>query len=249
MRYYYAEHEAAYRRLEQEGKTQWSDLFEEGRPQDFEAFPNRVFLEHALPHLDLPSPPEVDVLEYGCGTGPAACFLAARGFQVNAIDLIPEAITLARRFARERGVDISFDVQDMCALANEHVSKRYDLIVDSFCLQSIVTDADRASVFTAVRPRLKSKGYYLISTAMYEPERNYDPDFRYDTTTGICYEEMPNDGSRHDGVEIDGTWYRPHRRHLTPTALRDELARAGFRVIFQGPGAGDLVCAGSGQDD
>ncbi|MGW5366503.1 hypothetical protein [Actinopolymorpha pittospori] len=64
MRYYYAEHEAAYRRLEQEGKTQWNDLFEEGRPQDFEAFPNRGFLEHALPYLDLPSPPEVDVLEY-----------------------------------------------------------------------------------------------------------------------------------------------------------------------------------------
>ncbi|MGW5366502.1 class I SAM-dependent methyltransferase [Actinopolymorpha pittospori] len=168
---------------------------------------------------------------------------------MNAIDLIPEAITLARRFAQERGLDISFGVQDMCALANEPVSKRYDLIVDSFCLQSIVTDADRASIFAVVRARLKSRGYYLISTAMYEPERTYDPGFQYDTATGICYEEVPNDGSRHDGVEIDGTWYQPHRRHLTPTALRDELARAGFRVIFQGSGQGDLVCARSGQDD
>jgi SAM-dependent methyltransferase len=168
---------------------------------------------------------------------------------VAAVDLIPEAITLARRFAHERGVDVSFSVQDVCALANEPVSKRYDLIVDSFCLQSIVTDADRASVFAAVHPRLKSKGYYLISTAMYEPERNYDPGFRYDATTGICYEEVPNGGSRHDGVEIDGSWYRPHRRHLTPTALRDELAHAGFRVISHGPGEGDLVCVRSGQDD
>lgn len=247
MRYYYAEHEAAYRRLQDEGKTRWGDLFEEGRPQDFEAFPNRGFLEHALLHLDLPSPPEVDVLEYGCGTGPAACFLAARGFRVDAIDLIPEAITLARRFAQERGVDVSFSVQDVCALSNEPVSKRYDLIVDSYCLQSIVTDADRANVFAAVHPRLKSKGYYLISTAMYEPERIYDSGFRYDTTTGICYEEVPGGGSRQDAVEIDGTWYRPHRRHLPPMALRDELARAGFRVVSRDEG--DLVCVRSSQDD
>jgi SAM-dependent methyltransferase len=248
VRYYYAEHEAAYRRLQQEGKTQWSDLFED-RPQDFEAFPNRDFLEGALPQLDLPAPPEVDVLEYGCGTGPAACFLAARGFQVDAIDLIPEAIALARRLARERGVDVSFSVQDMCALANEPVSKRYDLIVDSFCLQSIVTDADRASVFTAVHARLKSNGYYLISTAMYEPERVYDHDSRYDTTTGICYQEAPDDGWSEDAVEIDGTWYRPHRRHLQPRALRDELARAGFRVVaLEGPGPGDLVCVRFNED-
>jgi SAM-dependent methyltransferase len=247
VRYYYAEHQAAYRRLQQEGKTQWNDLFEE--TQDYEVFPNRGFLEHALPHLDLPSPSEVDVLEYGCGTGPAACFLAARGFQVDAIDLIPEAITLARRFAQERGLDVNFSVQDMCTLANKPASKPYDLIVDSFCLQSIVTDADRASVFAAVHRRLKSKGYYLIATAMYEPERVYDAGFRYDPTTGICYEVVSGGGSRVDAVEIDGTWYRPHRRHLTPIALRAELVRAGFRVVSQGPGDGDLVCVRSSPDD
>lgn len=239
-----------YQRIQQEGKNKWADLFGEGRTQDFEAFPNRGFLSDVLPRLDLPSPAGVDVLEYGCGTGPAACFLAARGFQVDAIDLIPRAITLARRLAQERGIDVSFSVQDMCALANEPVSKRYDLIVDSFCLQSIVTDADRASVFTAVHARLKSNGYYLISTAMYEPERIYDPGFQYDTTTGICYEEVPDGGSSADAVEIDGTSYLPHRRHLTPVALRDELARGGFRVVSQeGPFLGDLVCVRSGQDD
>ncbi|GAB2675092.1 class I SAM-dependent methyltransferase [Kribbella swartbergensis] len=243
MRYYYAEHEAAYRRVEQEGMTQWNDLFEEDRTEDFGAFPNRAFLEHALTRLDLPSSAEVDVLEYGCGTGPAACFLAARGFQVDAIDLIPQAITLARRFARQRGLDVTFGVQDMCALADEPVSKQYDLIVDSYCLQSIVTDADRASVFAAVRARLKAGGCYLVSTAMYEPDRSYGAGFRYDPTTGICYQEVPSTGAGHDAVEIDGIWYHPHRRHLTAMALRDELERAGLRVLSQdGPYKGDLIC-------
>jgi hypothetical protein len=78
-----------------------------------------------------------------------------------------------------------------------------------------VTDADRASVFAAAHARLNSTGYYLISTAMYEPERIYEPGFRHDPTTGICHQQVPNGGSRQDAVEIDGTWYRPHRRHLT----------------------------------
>lgn len=247
VRYYYAEHEAAYRRLEQQGLTQWDDLFEEDRAEGFEAFPNRAFLEDAVPRLDLPSPAEVDVLEYGCGTGPAACFLAARGVQVDAMDLIPQAITLAREFAQERGLEVDFSVQDVCALADEPVRKQYDVIVDSYCLQSIVTDADRARVFAAVRARLKDNGYYLVSTATYEPERVYEPGFRYDATTGICYEEVPYDGSRQDAIEIDGTWYQPHRRHQSPQVLRDELTHAGFHVVSQqGPFQGDLICVRSG---
>jgi hypothetical protein len=80
-------------------------------------------------------------------TGAAACFLAARGFRVDAVDLMPQAITLARRFARQLGVEVDFGVQDICALADEPVNKRCDVIVDGYCLQSIVTDADRARVF------------------------------------------------------------------------------------------------------
>lgn len=231
MKYYFAEHEAAYQRLQEAGLTQWSDLF--GETAEFEAFPNRAFLEQAFAQLDLPAPGEVDVLEYGCGTGPAACFLAARGFQVDAFDLIPQAIALARQFAQERGLEVRFGVQDVCALADEPVGKQYDVIIDSYCLQSIVTDSDRARVFAAVRARLKDSGYYLISTAMYEPDRVYGPGFRYDAATGVCYQEVP------------GLRSQPYRRHLRPAALRAELERAGFRVLSQhGAAKGDVVCAG-----
>ncbi len=185
----------------------------------------------------MPAPAEVDVLEYGCGTGPAACFLASRGFRVHAVDLIPRAIALAREFARQRALDIRFDVQDMCALANTPAARQYDLVVDSFCLQSIVTDADRADLFAAVRARLAPSGHYLISTAMYEPVRDYGEGFRYDETTGVCREEVPDQEAgahRFDGaVQIGGRWYRPHRRHQRPEALHAELTRAGFEVLSQ----------------
>ncbi|MET9271817.1 class I SAM-dependent methyltransferase [Kribbella sp. NPDC003557] len=231
MRYYYAEHQAAYQRLEREGLTQWNDLFDEDRTDDFEAFPNRPFLERVLPDL----PPSADVLEYGCGTGAAACFLAARGFHVDAIDLIPEAITLARRFARERGVQVDFSVQDVCAMPPG--TKQYDVVLDSYCLQSIVTDADRSSLFTAVRDRLKPTGRYILSTAVYDPDRVYEEDFRYDAGTGICYQKTSTPAP--DAVHLDNTWHLPHRRHLHPEALRAELADNGLQVTFQS--GGDVV--------
>src|SRR5438093_1082800 len=109
-KYYYPEHEDAYRRIEREGKTSWDDL---RGGSGFDDFSSRAFLELALPMLGL-RPAETDVLEYGCGTGPGACFLAARGFRVDAIDLIPRAIALAKRFAAERGLTIAFRVRDVC---------------------------------------------------------------------------------------------------------------------------------------
>jgi SAM-dependent methyltransferase len=168
--------------------TQWNELF--GESWTFDDFPNRAFLESVLERL----PASGEVLEYGCGTGPAACFLAAR-----------------------------------------------DVILDSYCLQSIVTDPDRANVLAAVRDRLKPNGHYILSTAMYDPDRVYERDFRYDATSGICYERTT--GPAGDAVQLDNTWYLPHRRHLRPEALRAELERAGLRVVSQD--GGNVISVGA----
>jgi SAM-dependent methyltransferase len=198
-----------------------------------------------LPDLLLPAVNETHVLEYGCGTGPAACFLASMGFQVDAIDLIPRAIVLARSFARRRGLSIRYAVQDVCDLAVNSPETYYDLILDSYCLQSIVTDADRARTFAAVHARLRPSGYYLVSTAMYEPGRRYGNGFHYDDRNGTCYRATGEpDGDDNETLRIGDTAYRPYRRHQRPTMLRDELVRAGFRVLSQtGPFGGDVVCA------
>lgn len=246
MKYSYDEHERSYQRIEREGLTTWNQLH---GAESFEEFPNRPFLESVLPQLALPSPDEADVLEYGCGTGQVACFLAERGYRVRAIDLSPTAIALARRFATERGLRIEFEVQDVCALAQESPGRRYDLIADSFCLQSIVTDRDRADLLTAIRDRLRPSGFYLISTAMYDG-RTYGPEERYDPVSGICELMTPapadRRATRDSDVCRDGVWYRPHRRHLKPAALREELGRGGFTVIWQGGDfGGDVVCVGS----
>jgi methylase of polypeptide subunit release factors len=105
-KYYYLDHENAYEQIEREGKSGWDELH---GGTGFEDFSSRDFLGWALDSLQLP-PAETNVLEYGCGTGPGARFLAPRGYAVDAIDLIPRATGLARHFAAKRGLTIHFAV-------------------------------------------------------------------------------------------------------------------------------------------
>ena len=74
MKYYYREHILGYQQIRAEGKTAWAEIH---GYTGFENFASRAFLEKALPllHFSVPHP---TVLEYGCGTGPGACFLAER---------------------------------------------------------------------------------------------------------------------------------------------------------------------------
>jgi len=48
------------------------------------------------------------LLEVGCGIGVDSIQLAKRGYQVTAVDLTENALTVARQFAERRGVSIDF---------------------------------------------------------------------------------------------------------------------------------------------
>ena len=252
MKYYYREHIKGYEQVKAEGKTAWAEI--QGYT-GFENFASREFLKKVLPllHFSVPHP---TVLEYGCGTGPGACFLAEKGFQVDGIDLIPLAIEIAKEQAEERNLSIHYEVQDICELPHE--GKLYDMIVDSYCLQGIVTDEDRQKVFAAVRARLKAEGYFLISSAIFNESWYRPDDIIPDAQSGIVYngygesmiidmqssivyirlEESP--GNYEDAVQISGAWYLPIRRHRKPPALKAEIEAAGFDVSYQD--GEDMIC-------
>jgi len=153
---------------------------------------------------------------------------------------------MAKEFAAQRGLKINYAVSDICKLPP--VDSIYDLIVDSFCLQCIVTNSDRANVFSAVRLRLKPQGYYLIGTAIFTEARNYG-DQVFDEETGIVYTKLKNNESNfEDAVEFSDGWYLPNRRHLKPQVLIEELEEAGFEALWhneEGGGMG-LICQRAG---
>lgn len=240
--YYIEEHESGYQKIKAEGKTNWDELH---GLSGFDDFAMRPILEQALPLLHF-SVDQPHTLEYGCGTGPGACFLAARGFQVDGIDISPIAIDMAKQFAAQRRLTIHYQVSDMCNLPSTY--NRYDLIVDSFCLQCIVTDSDRAHVFSAVRLRLRPNGYYLLGTAIFTDGRSYGNQV-FDEETGIVYTKLKsNHRNFEDAVELSDGWYLPNRRHLKPHLLIEELKEAGFETLWhqeEGGGMG-LICQHAG---
>jgi len=219
------ENEASFRHLGASGEA----VDYAGR--SFDRFDLRPFLESMLPRMAFASE-HPHAFEYGTGTGPGACFLAGRGFLVDAIDISPAAITLARRFAAERGLRISFAVGDIARMAPPGTP--YDLVVDNFCLQRLVADDDRRRTLEAVRGLLAPQGYFVVGTVLYRPDRDFGPD-RFDPSTGIVYRRIegePAPGA--DTVRFGTEWFVARRRiALSPESLREELARAGLRVTHQ----------------
>lgn len=235
-KYYHHEHETTYKTMQEQGLQAW-DQFHEPEKYTFDKFMMRPFLEYALTVIKF-NTPKPKAFEYGCGTGTSACFLASKGFEVEAIDICQTAIELAKKFAAERSLKISYEVKDITEIYNEN--KQYDLVTDNYCLQSVVTDADRKHLFSNVLKKLKYDGYYLIATAIFNSERDYS-DCYFDSDSGIVYERVNNNHEQYnDSIKINDFHWIPNRRHLTSSALYAELTNAGFKVIYQN--GGNLIC-------
>jgi SAM-dependent methyltransferase len=228
VRYAVVEQDERYRRLQTLGRAV------DHAGARFELFDLRPFLEAVLAtrHFDGREP---TALEYGTGTGAGACFLAARGFRVDAIDVAPTAIALARTFAAERGVCVNYAVQDICDL--DVADRRYDLVVDNFCLQRLVTNERRERALAVVRSVLKPTGCFVIGTAVFREGRTLRPDEFRDGDTGIVYRRLPpGTPLRDDLIVRDGEVLYPRVRRVRPATLRVELERAGFDLLSQDGG-------------
>ncbi len=251
QKYFYHEHLADYAMMKVRGLMSRGELYGD---LSFSDFSSKAFLTETLPRLDVKA--GARVLELGCGTGSGACFLAELGYQVHGIDVIPDAIDRAREIAAERGLDIRYDVMDVCHLPHE--GKPYELIIDSYCSQGIVTDQDRAGMFSGVKARLAGKGYFLMSCSVFEQHREtpdrqivdevtgkmftaFDGSDLWDGDTETCYNRFHVDPLRPDvGPEeyegtmlVNGVWYIHRRRYRTPDSLRTELENHGFAVLEQ----------------
>ena len=252
QKYFYHQHLADYAQLKTKGLTSRGELY--GNPNDFSEFSSKPFLIETLPRLDLK--PDAQVLELGCGTGPVACFLAQFGYQVHGIDVIPDAINKAKAIAATQRLDIRYEVLDVCQLPRQ--GKPYQLIIDSFCSQGIVTDIDRDAMFSGIKSRLAKNGYFLMSCSVFEPDREdpetrivdnatgkvytrFDQDALWDNDTETCYSLFHPDPFRpsvgpedYEGtICVNDVWYIHQRCYRTPENLRLELERHGFTVLEQ----------------
>lgn len=70
-------------------------------------------------------------LDLGCGYGRASIYMAQRGWQVDGVDFVPQAIEEARRRVATAGVNVTLYVGDVTQL--DFLSGQYDLALDVGC--------------------------------------------------------------------------------------------------------------------
>lgn len=98
-------------------------------------------------------------IDFGCGTGNYAIYLASRGFEVTGIDISPSAIRIARENAEKKRVQCNFIVAD--ALGDLHeLNDTFDFAYDWELLHHIFPE-DREQYVKNVYSVLNPNGIYL----------------------------------------------------------------------------------------
>lgn len=98
-------------------------------------------------------------VDYGCGTGNYAIFLAGKGFDVTGIDISPSAIEIAKKTAYQKGISCDFIVADVLSEMQE-VQYTFDFAYDWELLHHIFP-SERQKYVENVYRYLNPGGKYL----------------------------------------------------------------------------------------
>lgn len=219
---YYESHESAYQKRLAQGHVMW----DEG---SYEKPYTRGFVERLLKETDA-APDGARILVLGCGTGPLACILAAKGYRVTGVDISATAIAFAKRQAAERKLDVDFLVGDTCKPPAN--AGAYDLAIDDHLLHCIVQPKDRADTFNAARTALKPGGEFWIETMIGHPAVPLSETFNADEK-GVCWSKVPESMRSPECVERNGTLWMPTRLiHVSHELVLNEVKAAGFEVLW-----------------
>lgn len=140
-------------------KKRWDDFFSQ--------LPNDHPLATALPdeHLyDYLKNRRVSIgqaLDIGCGNGRNSAFLAANGFNVDAIDISSEALAMAKELSEKRNTNISFACSSL--LDFDFKYEFYDLAYDFGCLHHIHPHR-RPQYIEKIKSCLKPKAFFALGT-------------------------------------------------------------------------------------
>lgn len=99
-------------------------------------------------------------LEFGCGPGRNAIYLAQNGFSVDAVDLSKESLAWASERSKELKLDINFIKSNIFNLEIEENS--YELVYDSGCFHHIAPHR-RMQYIELVMAALKPGGHFAIT--------------------------------------------------------------------------------------
>ena len=181
------------------------------------------------------------VLDLGCGPGLVAELLAEAGCVVTGVDLSVRSVAHARRRAAERGLAITYRVQDFLTLAG---SEQFDVALQSYGELATFSDDVRDRLLARVRAALVPGGVLVadVSTAGTRV-RGAEPHGWSVHDAGFWrpgpHLLLTDHHTYDDGVwcnqyvvveEESVTTYRMWFHDYTPATLTSALEEAGFTV-------------------
>lgn len=105
-------------------------------------------------------------VDVGCGTGRNSLFMAHHGFQVVAIDFVPELVASLEERATEQG--LATQVSAFC----QNVTAPWpvpdggaDIVIDTFCYKHLISAEERAAYRSEIVRTTHSGSVYLITFA------------------------------------------------------------------------------------
>jgi len=130
---------------------------------------------------------QCDAVDFGCGAGNYAVWLAEQGFRVTGIDISPTAIELASKLARERGVDCRFLEGDLTR-SQAGCEESFDFGLDWEVLHHVFP-AQRAEFVGNVH-RMLRPGAQHLSVCFSEDDPEFGGKGKYRRTplgTTLCF--------------------------------------------------------------
>ncbi len=182
------------------------------------------------------------VVELGCGTGTLASILAQRGYQVTAVDLSPDMLSVAAE--KCEGLDVQLVCQDMSRLT---LPMQVDAVI--CCLDSlnyVTRPAQVQRTFQRILPSLVPGGLFLFDVKTPLALEGADGQVYIDENEEVyCVWRGEYDKRRRIcsyGIDLfalqdDGSWWRDGEYHEEYAYTMEELAlwlsNAGFTQIKQ----------------
>ena len=102
------------------------------------------------------------LLHLACGTGRVALRLAAQGYQVTGVDIMPEMIARARQKAAERAVSVEWVVADARTFQLQRQFPFIFMVCNAF--QFLLTREDLEALLARVQEHLLPEGCFLFET-------------------------------------------------------------------------------------
>lgn len=182
------------------------------------------------------------IVELGCGTGTLAAVLAQRGYQMTAVDLSPDMLSVAAE--KCEGLDVQLVCQDMSRLALPEQTDAVICCLDS--LNYVTRPALVQRTFKRVYDALKPGGLFLFDVKTPFALESADGQVYIDENDEVyCVWRGEYDKRRRIcgyGIDLfvlqeDGGWLRDGEYHeeyaYTMEELSGWLSDAGFLQIKQ----------------